>query len=114
MTESWGTAVSPAPPPNTLIAGATNGPSGHSHSGGPGRVVPHFRHARRGCRSSIEDVAPDDAVVTCDLCGRQETDPVRALAWTTAVERGVRKTFCLECSRDNLRAMEGKLDSEWW
>jgi hypothetical protein len=30
------------------------------------------------------------------------------------MERGVRKTFCEDCSREHLRAMEGKLDSEWW
>ncbi|HEY0890220.1 MAG TPA: hypothetical protein VGE38_11470 [Nocardioides sp.] len=58
-------------------------------------------------------MASDDPV-TCDFCGRQETDPARALTWTTAVEHGVRKTFCAACSREHLRAMEGKLDSEWW
>jgi len=37
-----------------------------------------------------------------------------SLTWTTAVENGRHRTFCDACSRDNLRAMEGKLDSEWW
>jgi len=51
---------------------------------------------------------------TCDYCGRVETDDARTLTWTTAVEHGRRRTFCDECSRAHLRAMEGKLDSEWW
>lgn len=51
---------------------------------------------------------------TCDFCGRVETDDAKTLTWTTAVENGRRRTFCDECSRANLRAMEGKLDSEWW
>jgi len=54
---------------------------------------------------------------TCDFCGRQEedeADPSATLTWTTAVENGRRRTFCDTCSRDHLRAMEGKLDSEWW
>lgn len=58
---------------------------------------------------------------TCDFCGRQEgvddgspAGGLAALAWTTAVENGRRRTFCPECSREHLRAMESKLDSEWW
>lgn len=54
---------------------------------------------------------------TCDFCGRHEReddDPAAALTWTTAVENGRRRTFCPACSREHLRAMEGKLDSEWW
>jgi hypothetical protein len=53
-------------------------------------------------------------VHTCDLCGRQETDEARTLTWTTAVENGRRRTFCDGCTRQHLRAMEGKLDSAWW
>jgi hypothetical protein len=53
-------------------------------------------------------------VKTCDFCGRQEDDEATTLTWTTAVENGRAKTFCDTCSREHLRAMEGKLDSEWW
>lgn len=52
--------------------------------------------------------------LTCDFCGRQAEDDAAALTWTTAVENGRRRVYCDECSRSNLRAMEGKLDSEWW
>lgn len=51
--------------------------------------------------------------VTCDFCGCQapETD---TLTWTTSVENGRSKLYCEQCSRTHLRAIEGKLDSEWW
>ena len=36
------------------------------------------------------------------------------LTWTTAMERGRLVYYCDVCSRENLRAIEGKLDSEYW
>ena len=50
---------------------------------------------------------------TCDFCGRQGTG-AETLTWTTSVENGRQRTYCEECSRTHLRAIEGKLDSEWW
>ncbi|WP_299051246.1 hypothetical protein [uncultured Nocardioides sp.] len=50
---------------------------------------------------------------TCDFCGRH-ADGADALAWTTSVERGRQQRYCDTCSREHLRAIEGKLDSEWW
>jgi len=50
---------------------------------------------------------------TCDFCGRQAEDEL-PLTWTTAVENGRKRVFCDTCSREHLRAMESKLDSEWW
>ncbi|WP_248582760.1 hypothetical protein [Nocardioides sp. InS609-2] len=55
-----------------------------------------------------------DQVLTCDFCGRTVETEVETLTWTTSVERGRKRTFCDTCSRTHLRAMEGKLDSEWW
>ena len=52
------------------------------------------------------------ASVTCSMCGRSE--PEQPLTWTTSVERGASKLYCDKCSRDNVRAIEGKLDSDWW
>ena len=63
---------------------------------------------------SVDGVgAHEDETVTCSYCGAQAA-LVEALSWTTAVERGRQQRFCVSCSRENLRAMEGKLDSEWW
>jgi len=52
-------------------------------------------------------------VATCDFCGTS-VEGDAPLTWTTAVERGRTKTFCDRCSREHLRAMESKLDTEWW
>jgi hypothetical protein len=53
-------------------------------------------------------------VTTCDFCGKQEPDEAKTLTWTTSVENGRLRRYCDECSRTHLRAMEGKLDSEFW
>lgn len=72
-----------------------------------------------------------DGRAVCDFCGRtpgpadtagpadpgdttDEPDIQVPLTWTVAVENGRRRRFCDECSRRHLRAMEAKLDSEWW
>lgn len=52
--------------------------------------------------------------LTCDNCGRQESDGARTLTWSTSVERGRKLRFCDDCSREHLRSMEGKLDREHW
>ena len=51
---------------------------------------------------------------TCSFCGRSPREGESTLTWTTAVENGKSRTFCDTCSREHLRAMESKLDSEWW
>jgi hypothetical protein len=53
-------------------------------------------------------------VVTCAFCGTTVEDETPPLTWTTAVENGKQRVFCDRCSREHLRAMESKLDSEWW
>ncbi|HYG93427.1 MAG TPA: hypothetical protein VD859_07520 [Nocardioides sp.] len=52
--------------------------------------------------------------VTCDFCGRAAPEDAVPLTWSTAVEGGRPKRYCDVCSRKNLRAMEGKLDQEYW
>lgn len=51
---------------------------------------------------------------TCDHCGRTESDAAALLTWTTSVERDRQLRYCAACSREHLRALEGKLDHEWW
>ena len=46
--------------------------------------------------------------------GVEDGGTVVPLTWTSAVENGRLRYFCPTCSRENLRAIEGKLDSEWW
>ncbi|HEY9367315.1 hypothetical protein [Streptomyces sp.] len=48
----------------------------------------------------------------CARCGAvAESLPV---TWTCSVENGSRRYFCDACARDNIRAIEGRLDSSWW
>jgi hypothetical protein len=63
--------------------------------------------------SSPLAVATVGGVATCDFCGTS-VEGDAPLTWTTSVERGRMLVFCDRCSREHLRAMEGKLDSEWW
>ena len=53
-------------------------------------------------------------MITCDFCGRSETEESVTLTWSTSVENGRVRRFCDICSRQNVRAMEGKLDTEYW
>lgn len=60
----------------------------------------------------MDDVA--DEPVVCAHCGTRSPDDQLPLTWVTSVEGGRRLTYCERCARDNLRAIEGKLDSAWW
>ncbi|MFC5728026.1 MULTISPECIES: hypothetical protein [Nocardioides] len=52
--------------------------------------------------------------VACNFCGRVVEGDEPPLTWTAAVERGRMRHYCEACSREHLRSMEAKLDSEWW
>jgi DNA-directed RNA polymerase subunit RPC12/RpoP len=53
-----------------------------------------------------------DEPVACSLCG--STVDALPLTWTTSLEHGRTRYYCDRCSRENLRAMEGRLDGEWF
>ena len=62
-------------------------------------------------------MAPDTHAVTCGRCGRQEevADEDRTPpGWSFEVDRGRMARYCVECVRENIRAIEGKLDEEYW
>jgi hypothetical protein len=73
-------------------------------------VVPGSSHVRTTLRRHGPTLW---CMKTCDFCGRQAEDD-QTLTWTTSVENGRKRTYCEQCSRDHLRAIEGKLDAEWW
>ncbi|MEU5308615.1 hypothetical protein [Streptomyces sp. NPDC021562] len=50
----------------------------------------------------------------CARCGIPVADGLQPTTWTCSVEDGVRRFFCDTCSRENLAAIEGRLDSSWW
>lgn len=51
---------------------------------------------------------------TCAHCGRQAETEDLPVTWATSIENGRRLVYCDRCARDNLRSIEGKLDSAWW
>ncbi|WP_405869511.1 hypothetical protein [Streptomyces sp. NBC_00005] len=50
--------------------------------------------------------------LVCARCRARAEGP--QLTWTYSVEDGAGRYFCEACSRENLRAIEGRLDSGWW
>ena len=58
----------------------------------------------------------DDEVRTCARCGDQVATATGGLpeGWSLAGDRRGVLFHCATCTRTNLRAIEGKLDEEWW
>ncbi|MFJ7074897.1 hypothetical protein [Streptomyces sp. NPDC098781] len=56
--------------------------------------------------------AAEPQTLVCARCGAEARAPQPT--WTYSVENGTRRYFCDTCSRENLRAIEGRLDSAWW
>ncbi len=51
----------------------------------------------------------------CATCGLMpDNDSDARLTWVLGVENGRKVWTCDRCSRENLRSIEGKLDSAWW
>ncbi len=78
-----------------------------------------LRSGRRYCRrvtsrsgGSDDGSAVEREPLVCARCGIRAVAPQPT--WTLSVEGGARRYYCEGCSRDNLRAIEGRLDSQWW
>jgi len=52
--------------------------------------------------------------VTCDRCGTTVDVDEPPLTWSLSTEHGQTKRYCERCTRENVRAIEGKLDQEHW
>ena len=67
----------------------------------------------RGADPGLDQERPG---VTCARCG--DSAEGLPLTWSTAVQqRGARRSvvrYCERCSRENVRAIEGRLDEQWW
>lgn len=59
-----------------------------------------------------DDEVTESAPLSCGLCGLTASE--QPLSWATSVEGGVTRYYCDTCSRENLRAMEGRLDADWF
>jgi hypothetical protein len=51
---------------------------------------------------------------SCALCGTQAPTEDLPVTWVTSVENGRKLLYCDRCARENVRSIEGKLDSAWW
>ena len=49
----------------------------------------------------------------CAVCGRLGADGVPATWSMQHTERGL-QVLCDECTRSNIRSIEGRLDEAWW
>ncbi|WP_338700250.1 hypothetical protein V2W30_26130 [Streptomyces sp. Q6] len=58
------------------------------------------------------DQQPEPSAIVCARCGASA--PGLPLTWTCSREAGVSRYFCDTCARENIRAIEGRLDSDWW
>jgi hypothetical protein len=48
------------------------------------------------------------------VCGTTADSDEPPLTWSTQVGRRGVELVCDRCTRENVRAIEGKLESEWW
>ncbi|NEB05713.1 hypothetical protein [Streptomyces sp. SID13726] len=62
--------------------------------------------------SDSDGSAAEPDTLVCARCGTRAEGPQPT--WTCSLENGDRQYFCDACSRENLRAIEGRLDSAWW
>ncbi|GAB2816025.1 hypothetical protein GCM10027073_54710 [Streptomyces chlorus] len=56
--------------------------------------------------------AAEQAPQVCARCGVTAEGPQPT--WALSVENGTRRHYCEACSREHLRAIEGRLDAQWW
>ncbi len=67
---------------------------------------------RAGPRSGLP--LPGCLMTACAWCGAAAPEGRPPLTWTYSVESGQPRWYCDRCARDHLRAIEGKLDSEYF
>lgn len=58
----------------------------------------------------------DDEQRTCSRCGESAGADSGGLpeGWSLASDRRGLRVHCAACARSDIRAIEGKLDEEWW
>ncbi|MFF9911784.1 hypothetical protein [Streptomyces sp. NPDC013457] len=60
----------------------------------------------------MNDARKPEEPFVCARCGT--TTEELPVTWTCSVENGERQYFCEACARENIRSIEGRLDSSWW
>jgi hypothetical protein len=62
----------------------------------------------------VASVPAQATPVICATCGAVAASDPPPLTWSAGIERGRRLWACERCMRENIRSIEGKLDSAWW
>lgn len=57
---------------------------------------------------------PHEPPSACSVCGGRAEDELAVLTWTLDAHDDRWDWICPDCSRDHLRAIEARLDAEWW
>lgn len=91
--------------------------TGSVRQGGPRGAWDPVCRGGRGYRRTVDQRTHEQAELAdghteCAGCGAvaEGTPPT----WTLSVENGERRYYCDTCARKHLRAIEGRLDSNWW
>ncbi|WP_029135583.1 hypothetical protein [Nakamurella lactea] len=61
----------------------------------------------------MDDADGRQPVVSCAWCGRQQAGPPITWVLESDPRRGP-VYYCDDCARQHLRAIESRLDQQWW
>jgi transcription elongation factor Elf1 len=104
--------------------GAARGPAPHTQSGVHTRATAPTSALRvcsgQICRMILDmdadvEVGAGMGPLACQLCGRTAEAEVDArLSWVMERDGARTSWTCPSCALENVRAMEAKLDAQWW
>ncbi|MFD9503650.1 hypothetical protein [Streptomyces sp. NPDC060035] len=57
---------------------------------------------------------PGAGHVSCARCGVMADGDTAPPTWICSVENGRRQYVCEDCARTHIRAIESRLDPDWW
>jgi hypothetical protein len=82
----------------------------------PAKRSARTRASRPAARTRAAHVPPQPSSRICSHCGRSEPCAPGGVppGWTVTFEAGRTQFLCIDCSRANIRAIEGKLPEEYW
>ncbi len=64
--------------------------------------------------SALQDHAVINPPEACAICGDTAEDPTDVLTWSLEVQDDDHRWICIECARDHVREIEGRLDIDHW
>ncbi len=64
--------------------------------------------------TTTDEPAVIDPPTACSLCDAPADDPLAVLTWALEVEDDEHRWMCLDCARDHVRDIEGRLAIDSW